>query len=1171
MMDSRRPSTYGQPPPPPHDPRQQQPPQQQQHHPQHHYQHPHPPPPPPQYSSPHPPPAPPPSQQQAPPPHHHQTHPPPPHSAPSHPGPPPPRALPPQQQQQQQQYQSRPPPPQSQQYPSSVGGGPPSQSPALPPIQSAAFPPPATTSSEQQVLPSFRHPSAPPSHDPGPEYRHQHPQYNHVSSGHQTPASVNRTYSHDSGHQRSPTTPSNGPPPSHYPPGSDGQQPGPPPQQMEHGGHHGYPPNGVPVPHGMPQHHPEQHHPQYMPPMMDQHHGYGPPGPPMYGAPNYGPASSNAYGPKRKQMRATQACEQCRQRKQKCDEGNPCSFCKENSLPCQYRDTPPVKTDKNMEKLLAHMEAHTAGLEALTSKIDSVDARLRRVEQYGPQNGPQAGQVARGIQSSQPVQQRFEPVDDGSSEDEAKKSKRKRKAGSDDHRTAPHKLLLLWPSIKPLLKRAGVKHNDGYVMEAEDRGILRLWTRGEGIDEHDGTAPGVPASPARSDDSSEAGNATTPQPEGIWGAGFPSTPSSDSSRSEVTGAGGLKSNGDIDLDAATINALYESYMSNIHIMHPFIDKRRLRKMLDHFINRYSRPGKVRAAAFAVGPNSGLDSDGRGVKRQKSNDGSSVNADAQVRKEPTERSPGNAIIYLVLALGKICAWKQPLPSIVADSKLRANAHVSYGIAESRGFAGSSPLSANMRPSPMSPNFTPKPQPTPPTESRSRRSSVEGASSFHTGRRNLDVIPGIAYYAKAAEILGEQGDGNDLVHAQMFLLAGLYKGQLARVKESMSWFSMAGRALCALLDRYKLWNSQYWSEYDVSTDIRQAQLQDQSRVNKDTRSSLIVIASWSCLQLETDILAEMNLPRSQIKDLEDQLLMPGGRVEDEYGELEHAGSREAQKEAQRKIETYFTAQIWLRKRLNKVHLEMYGPECLDQPLDMVQEMFRYHQTFLEAWRKNLPDEYQWHDDDQPPSDILDARLRAKYWGARYVSSRPFLDYALHIMPGLELGKKLEDIATDADGNRRHKADVHLFRAINGMGHDHIWAAARRCVEAAIHSTVAFDNVPPRLIVTNIHGTAHAQFGNMLVLSATYESQYLTQLVPREKFQYLMARTIKFLRGLAPISETCKLDCGILEKFNKTIFGIEDHDMQEVYRNEGVESEEVHKTESVGSGNNSFSMQS
>ncbi|KAI7516399.1 hypothetical protein KC343_g23324, partial [Hortaea werneckii] len=98
----------------------------------------------------------------------------------------------------------------------------------------------------------------------------------------------------------------------------------------------------------------------------------------MYQQPGYqsGPISAGqfqALGQRKKQMRATQACEQCRQRKQKCDEGSPCSFCKENNLSCQYRDTPPAKTDKNMERLLQYMESHGQGLSALTNKIDDMD------------------------------------------------------------------------------------------------------------------------------------------------------------------------------------------------------------------------------------------------------------------------------------------------------------------------------------------------------------------------------------------------------------------------------------------------------------------------------------------------------------------------------------------------------------------------------------------------------------------------------------------------------------------------------------------------------------------------------------------------------------------------------------------------------------------------------
>lgn len=81
-------------------------------------------------------------------------------------------------------------------------------------------------------------------------------------------------------------------------------------------------------------------------------------------------------------------------------------------------------------------------------------------------------------------------------------------------------------------------------------------------------------------------------------------------------------------------------------------------------------------------------------------------------------------------------------------------------------------------------------------------MDGSPAFEKrdlGPKNIDIVPGMAYYAKAAEILGDQGDSNDLVHAQMFLLAGLYKGQLARVKESMSWITTAGRAVQILLDR------------------------------------------------------------------------------------------------------------------------------------------------------------------------------------------------------------------------------------------------------------------------------------------------------------------------------------------------------------------------------------
>ncbi|GIZ48832.1 hypothetical protein CKM354_001187800 [Cercospora kikuchii] len=1104
----RGPTPYGQHPPPSHDSRppphyaQPGPPSQQHHpHPAQQQQH-------------QPPPPPPPQQPQ------HQPYPPP----PAQPGAPPPQSYPPQQQQQQHPQQ-------------------------LPPIQPTAYAPPPPSSEQSSSLPPFRHSSSQPPHEQQREGQAQYqPDHTYNRSGHATPAptNVNRSYSHDSGQQRTPATPTG---PAHFPhpSGHDGAQPPPPaPQPMDHGAHHGYPPtNGVPH-HGLPapppSHGHHEQHPQYaMTPMVDQHHSYPPPGQPMYnGPPSYGPTANMNYGPKRKQMRATQACEQCRQRKQKCDEGNPCSFCKENNLSCQYRDTPPAKTDKNMEKLLSYMETHSQGLADLTTKIDQFEARLRRVEQ-NTQTNSQSNHVGHTIAGAEQ-----EPLPDDEN------PPRSRKPDLEDHRTAPHKLLLLWPSVRPLLKTAGVEHNDGYVMEAEDRGVLRLWTRGEGIDEYDGTQAGGPASPARSDESGDLVLVSTPS-EGVWGTGFPTTPGSTGGRSEPYGAGGLKANGHVDLDAATINQLYDSYMKNIHIMHPFLDKRRLRKMFDAFIKKYSS-GRPRAT-FAVG-NDNYPHE-RPLKRQRSNGsgpnnvGVTTGADSDVARDvATERSPGNAIIYLVLALGKICLHKEPLPSPVPNSKLQANTVVSHQISGSRGFSASSPVSANIKPSPMSPKSTPTTQPTPPSEanmrvqdSRSRRSSVDGSPGA-PGPRNLDVIPGLAYYARAAEILGDQGDGNDLVHAQMFLLAGLYKGQLARVKESMSWITMAGRAILILLDRYKLYNDNYWEDYG---GVRSQYIRSQARI-KDTRQSLIVLASWTCLQLESDILAELRLPASGIQAIEHLLLMPHKVNDDEtYVGLDPDGRMEDHDN----MLIYYSAQLFLRRRLNQVHREMYGKASLDQPLAEVQEMLKSHESILEHWREGLPDPLKWNDDDPPPSDILSARLRAKYWGARYVINRPFLDYCLHVMPLLKDHLSIEEAAKDGYGNPRDKADIHLFRAIQQLGDREIWIAAKRCIDAAMQSTIAFDGITKhtRLIVTNIHGTAHAQFGNMLVLSAAFNSKYIDPLVPRERFKSLLERTISFLRRLAPISPTCAADCGILEKFNRTLFPLEE-DMKPHYRNEGIE---------------------
>lgn len=82
-----------------------------------------------------------------------------------------------------------------------------------------------------------------------------------------------------------------------------------------------------------------------------------------------------------------------------------------------------------------------------------------------------------------------------------------------------------------------------------------------------------------------------------------------------------------------------------------------------------------------------------------------------------------------------------------------------------------------------------------------------------------------------------------------------------------------------------------------------------------------------------------------------------------------------------------------------------------------------------------------------------------------------------------------------------------------------------------------------------TLYSQFGNILVLSAVHETNYLGLFLEHDRFQGLLERTIRFLKKLAPISPTCKHDAGILEKFNNTLF-LPSIGPKDTYANEGLE---------------------
>ncbi|OKP13253.1 hypothetical protein PENSUB_1056 [Penicillium subrubescens] len=301
----------------------------------------------------------------------------------------------------------------------------------------------------------------------------------------------------------------------------------------------------------------------------------------------------------------------------------------------------------------------------------------------------------------------------------------------------------------------------------------------------------------------------------------------------------------------------------------------------------------------------------------------------------------------------------------------------------------------------------------------------------------------FYAYATSILGNFQGANGLPHAQAALLAGLYAGQLAHPFQSHGWIAQAARA-CQVLVR-------------------------------------------------SDILAELDLPASGISRYEACIALPKGRftlslTDDIY--------------APNTVMMFFhSAQIHLRKILNRVHADLYKVEEQGQTR-WSSNVLKILSENLELWRASLPISMEWKDSDPPSEDINVARMRAKYYGARYIIHRPLLYLALHCagqsnpyassvdspttpVADTVFGSNSQPISSSIIQNQKTAMNMdRTYRPAQPLnlsgGHGQrtydeppmrLRHACKLCIDSAILSTEAFDGIKGRPVVTNIFGTAHA----------------------------------------------------------------------------------------------------
>lgn len=345
-----------------------------------------------------------------------------------------------------------------------------------------------------------------------------------------------------------------------------------------------------------------------------------------------------------------------------------------------------------------------------------------------------------------------------------------------DHTTGAHNLLS-WPTVRRLI---GKNITENYVMDMElGRGKIRLEAFGEGptafgSDWSDG---GPARTMASSRPSPNSRNEAGPSSSADWGTGLPSS-FSDPPHEPV---GGLDEFGQLNTDPEVVRRLVRSYLTHMHILHPFLDEIHLKNVMEQFIRSYGRPREGLAQSLQ----SGVDIQ-RAAKRKRLLEGVQMvgnETNPMTGSSPPplriEETIENAILLLVMAVGAICEWRdRPLPAPVYKNSSAKSPSSSVLPPEL-----SSSASIFRRPNASS--STPA--------GTGRRTSVASDSSR---RRNVDVIPGFAYYAYGVRIISVSSMFTTLEEAQAGLLAGLYMGQLADPVESFGWIKRAADACISL---------------------------------------------------------------------------------------------------------------------------------------------------------------------------------------------------------------------------------------------------------------------------------------------------------------------------------------------------------------------------------------
>ncbi|KAJ3453294.1 hypothetical protein MRS44_017541 [Fusarium solani] len=679
-------------------------------------------------------------------------------------------------------------------------------------------------------------------------------------------------------------------------------------------------------------------------------------------------------------------------------------------------------------------------------------------------------------------------------------------------------LLLEWPSIRELinhhLEREGVRHISEYpISQEQNRGVLFVYGRGE--DSHPSRHVRELADHGNLDMAGgDSSDIVSPLPASNCGqlSGL-STPD------QVEYKGGvLAFDVNPDFSESNVWAYVESFKENILSMHPVIQP----DILDHWVRYFLDTLRTRSSepqtpkpAFAVGGGSQTPTEITGSKRKRSSGAYACEPPrpAPPRTGRPDRSIHSALVLSVLALGKICLHRDTVPDVVQSSE-----PLPHGSQVTRN--GAAPPPPNQGPPPGF-SFHSHSSGLPLREEQgrsldSRRSSIHGLGAIRSGyglKKNYEITPGLEYFAYATDILGNHtGAYNNMKNVYANVFAGLYHGQLARPMESFAFIHKASHKLQVIMR--------------PSLD-KLRRIKRNCEFIQDIKYNQLALTFWTCLQLESDLIAELRLPPSDLFSYEDDMPRPNMSLLEGFN--------------QRVLDSY-PGQLYLRTHLNSIHRMFYAPEDTSKAGKAGKDKFRNVVVVSDAvsgmhW---VAPSFAFREDDPPADDILAARLRAKYWGAQVITYRPFIRQILQFSQFVKNHASSPYLSSVS--SEFHQGIITPLIHPKPRTHSDIdpqvIELAKKGIKALIESTRAFHGLrEKRPIITNVFGTAHAQWGNLLVLSAAFKDPVLHSYVDEQLLRILFHKTILFLQQSAAATSSLRTDMHILKGLQSDLFGTPD----------------------------------